>query len=93
MSARGDAVLAAIVANVAAAGTRWMFEPRAVVPMRPDGGHRMSADTVRRHMRVAGYAVDAGPEWMELTAAGLAAIDALDAVEAARAVLRGGVTS
>lgn len=79
MSRRADATLAAVVANVAATGTRWLFRPADVAPVRRHTGARVRPDTVARHMRAAGYAVPARGGWLELTPAGL------DAVEAARA--------
>ncbi len=86
MSARADATLAAIVANVAATGTNWLFWPADVAPKRRHTGARVTSDTVARHMRRAGYAVPARDGWWELTPAGLAAVEA---VRRARAGLPG----
>lgn len=82
MSGRRDTTLAAIVAKVAATGTRWLVWPADVAP-RGCYGRPVTIDTVQRHLRRSGYAVPARDGWMELTPAGLAA------VEAARAA-RGG---
>lgn len=78
MSARAEATLVAIVANVAATGTRWLVWPADVAP-RGCYGRLVTIDTVQRHLRRSGYAVPARDGWMELTPAGLAAVDALRA--------------
>lgn len=77
MSKRADTTLAAIVANLAACGTRWQFWPADVAPRQAVSGRCLTSDTVQRRLRDAGYAVPATNGWWELTEAGLGAVEAV----------------